>query len=160
VSGRGARGLLPLVVVIAALAPSVAPAAADSHQLAVGTGTAQVASARSVTGACEIRMGGWVQELGASGVKRFKAQFWIASPNASALSYNRSGWGYSVPFPDDARSFYEYFHWTIRTRPGSTYGLWMKGVGERPSFWQPDLVKKVKVGETGCDSLGGIMGEG
>jgi hypothetical protein len=60
----------------------------------------------------------------------------------------------TVEFPDDARNFYFDTYLTPGTvwfGNGKTFAVWAKFIGERPSFWRPDVKIKVKVAEFMCD---------
>lgn len=108
--------------------------------------------------ACTASSRHWVQELGKSGVTRLRSQWVLRSPNDTGIlpTYGRTNWAYSPSFQNDAMSRYAYFRlpaYTLNFSAGSEYALWTKNVGERPSWWQRDLVVKTNLGALGCEQL-------
>lgn len=115
----------------------------------------------SPSGAAQCRMSAaiWLQELGQSGVTRLKATFELRGVYDPGwlFTYATSGPYYSLPFPNDATSYIAYFHpdRAFRTFVGPRYNIWVKGVGERPSFWQLDVKIHGDLGEAYCDGITG-----
>lgn len=98
----------------------------------------------------------WAQEFGVSGVNRFRFRWELRSPYDTGWlpTYAKTHYLYSNPFPDDARNSFAYFTLgpgAINFAANKEFGLWVKIVGERPSFWQRDLVLKSEVGRLGCN---------
>jgi len=100
----------------------------------------------------------WSQELRKSGVDRLRARFELKGPYAEGWlpSYSKTEWMYTARFPDDINSYN--FHWTLRPDVltfgnGKQVAIWAKLIGERPSFWKPDLKFHFKVGVVGCDGV-------
>jgi hypothetical protein len=101
---------------------------------------------------------GWARELGVSGVQRIRIHYELygaytplelpSERSSSQVAYPTQDGG---EFPDDARNY-----WLKALMP---WGLWfeedgerliMDYVGERPSFWRPDIHEEVVAGTFTC----------
>jgi hypothetical protein len=112
---------------------------------------------------CEIGAVATLKEIGQSGITRLKAKFELRDPTTPwwfgllGRWYTR-GYYYSSYFPNDSSNYWEAFKsgppW-FSTFVGPHFAVWLKGVGERPSFWQPDVVIHARLGDVGCDDNGG-----
>ncbi len=107
---------------------------------------------------CTAQVQAFAVELGISGVQRIRAHFEVYGPYAPFwLPSERSSSQVAYPaqhggeFPDDFRNY----HVKILL----PWGLWFEEngdqlvldyVGERPSFWKPDLHEEVLVGRFDC----------
>jgi hypothetical protein len=96
----------------------------------------------------------WHQELGDSGINRLRAKVELRgqydTTGLPLVTYGDTGWLYSKPFPDDARSLYVTW-WTRLNYPyGHIYSAQAILIGERPSFWQLDRKMRVTLGEYAC----------
>jgi hypothetical protein len=102
-----------------------------------------------------------VQELGSSGINRLRFRFDLHNfydPSESTWTSQLStGWLYGPQFPDDARSFYTTFHYSLGHWMGTIYKGRAIALGERPSFWQPDRKIGQNVGDILCDPLPGVL---
>lgn len=142
-----------LVVPLTLFTPSV-----DAQQPQFTAGIYRVPQSSLWGRACTVSTTVWGWEHGRSGVTRIKAQFDLRGPNDPGylFYYYRKGWYYGSRFPDDSLSYYQYFTITNGTFTfpiGNRYALWAKVVGERPSFWQADLVRKGRLSNgVGCES--------
>lgn len=102
-----------------------------------------------------------LQELGKSGVNRLRTQWQLRSPNdinGQLFTYLKTGWAYSGRFPDDGLSYHQRFGivpGVVNFASNREFALWAKMVGERPSFWQRDLVIRGNLGTVACSSSGG-----
>jgi hypothetical protein len=109
-------------------------------------------------GACATFVRMWGQELGVSGVTRLRARFERRAPYDPGWlpTYGKTAWQYSLYFPNDYRSHHMWFWSTLVYPAGGRYSLHFVLVGERPSFWQPDLKKRTTVkGGIGCEQFRG-----
>lgn len=153
-----------LVVVAVVLTPDIG-AAVGSRSVAEqtsGDGTAYtIGVRREATG---IRRGNgctatgeiWVQEHRKSGVTRFKTRWELRGYYDTGImpTYGSVGWWSSTPFPDDYASYWMYFglpYGYLNFSSGKQFSLWAKSGGQRPSWWRPDLTRRVRVGELGCE---------
>jgi hypothetical protein len=96
----------------------------------------------------------WHQELGDSGINRLRAKFELRgqydTTGIPLLTYGDTGWMYSKPFPDDARSLYVTWTMALRYAYGHIFSGWAILIGERPSFWQRDRKLTFRLGEMAC----------
>jgi hypothetical protein len=58
---------------------------------------------------------------------------------------------YGPSFPDDARSFYTTFRYSLRHITTNLYKVRQVGIGERPSFWETDRKLTVSAGDALCN---------
>ncbi len=146
---KGLAALLVAVALVASAAPSFAATkmawsitqSADSMHRGNGcTATGQV----------------YVREYGKSGVTRFRTRWELRGPYDPGYlpTYAKTGYTRSGAFPNDQRSFGSYFTLPggyINFAQGKEYALWARMVGERPSFWQRDIVRKGALGPVACE---------
>lgn len=109
------------------------------------------------SGTCSAAANIWAQELGKSGITRLRVQWQLRGPYDPGYlpTYFKTGWYRGGGFPDDARSFYSGFrlnYGIVNFATNKQFSLWAKMVGERPSFWKPDVVIKRSVGDVACSS--------
>jgi hypothetical protein len=98
----------------------------------------------------------WAWERGSSGINRLRARFELRGPYDPGYlpTYAKSGWARSRTFPNNALSYWNNLtlrRGSLNSALNSRYGVWAKTVGERPSFWQRDVVVHWKLGDAGCD---------
>lgn len=129
-----------------------------SAWVTIGANTVITRTACSFTGAIRF------QEYGRSGVTRFRAEFQLRAPydpgpryGIGLPTFGKAGWWYSNSFPNDYRNYWGAFilgrGW-LNSFGFSDKALWAKVVGERPSFWQRDIVVYVKLGTDACGGFG------
>lgn len=141
-------------LVVASLAATMNPAPA--HDQMQYWKTMPPSSDHLESGACSASAQIVLQELGRSGVNRLRAQWQLRGPNdidGVFPTYAKTGWAYSTRFPNDDTSYYQRFGivpGVINFASNTTFALWVKMVGERPSLWQRDLVLKGNLGAVGC----------
>lgn len=160
------RSLSAALVVAAVLVAS--QPAAHAHDRLRGYGEDAPTTHPNGSGGCTAADTAGVLELGRSGTTRLRIQWQLRGVhdiNAHFPTYAKTGWAYSSVFPNDHLSYY-FQGWLPRgivSWPGqnSAYALWTKMVGERPSFWQRDLVIKVRQGQVGgCADDGSLLQPG
>lgn len=107
---------------------------------------------------CTVQVMGWARENGVSGVQRIRIHYELygayaplhlpSERSSNQVAYPRQSGG---EFPDDFNSYY-----LTALMP---WGLWfeengerliMDYVGERPSFWKPDIHEEVELGAFDC----------
>jgi hypothetical protein len=93
------------------------------------------------------------QELGVSGITRLRAKFELRlayDPGTLPYVPASTGWLYSNSFADDARNYWN--AWSFGFRYARDRDYWIRAVllGERPSFWEPDLKLKLDLGGVVC----------
>lgn len=145
------RRVLVIVAALGMVVASSTPAGGHPDDLRVGI-SQPLKHTATQSGACVTTTTIWVQELGKSGVTKLAAKFERRGKYDTGLpflTYGESGWVYSHPFPDDARSFYGNFSYTP-THPGGEYSFHVIGKGIRPGFWLPDRKLRVVIGTGGC----------
>jgi hypothetical protein len=133
----------------------VAPADAGGSKLTAGRYSGLTTKVLQ-SGACGYEAFTWAWEHGMSGVTRLRTRYELRGLNDPGFlpTYAKTGYATSGFFANDARSYSKNFHiaHTLVSPPGATYSVWAKAVGERPSFWQRDLVVKMRLGATGCEN--------
>lgn len=157
---RSKRNLLTLLValvvsVLVAVIPSERPARADHIRLTL-TPVGEPVAFDYYTN-CTASAVVEVREIVDSDISRFAVEFQrrgANDPYLPGLAYDYVGWWISSDIPLDSKTYW----WRVILPPrymnfpsGGSYALWAKAVGERDSFWQPDLVETLKLGEIGCD---------
>ena len=124
------------------LAAAIAGPAASHQTLRMGTAIHRTDEYDYELGRCVVRGATWVQELGASGINRLRFRFNLHNSydpfESSYAAVFSTGWIYSATFPDDARSLYVTFHYSVGHWDATLYKAREVAIGERPSFWQPD----------------------
>lgn len=162
--------LAGLVAVAVTLTPSVGAIAItgngaglnQANEQVSGTGTSfRVGVRTQATGmnrghGCTASGAVWVQEHLKSGITKFKARWELRGYYDSGVlpTYGSVGWWRTTSFANDYESY-----WVDFTLPfgylnfsaGKQFSLWAKAVGERPSWWRPDLTRRVRVGEPACN---------
>jgi len=97
----------------------------------------------------------WLQELGSSGVNRLRVKFELKGYYDPGYlpSYGSTNWAKSNTFPDDSLSYSMGFNLNpyFYISNGKTMSVWAKFIGQRPSFWKPDLKIHKKLGDVTCD---------
>jgi hypothetical protein len=152
-----AKRLVVVVLTAALLLPST-PGTAATKMI---WGITQRADVTLWAASCSAVGQVWAKEFGASGVTRFRARWELRSPYDTGWlpTYAKTSYVYSAPFPNDARNFYQYFtlrEGRVNYPANKEFALWVKIVGERPSFWQRDIVRKGSLGRIGCNlNVGG-----
>lgn len=144
------------VALVVATVLVVSQPAAHAHDRLRGYGLSNPTTSPNGSGGCTAADTAGVMELGKSGTTRLRIQWQLRGVNdinAHFFTYGKTGWAYSSIFGNDHLSYYFSGRLPagILSWPGqnSRYALWTKMVGERPSFWQRDLVVKVPQGEVG-----------
>jgi hypothetical protein len=137
------------------LAAAIAGPAASHQTLRMGAAIQLTDVYSPETANCVVAGATWVQELGASGVDRlrfrvnlFNSYDPVQTSWAAPLS---TGWMYGPSFPDDARSFYTTFRYSLRHITTNLYKVRQVGIGERPSFWETDRKLTVSAGDALCN---------
>jgi hypothetical protein len=154
---------------VAALAAqlTVAPVPAARAAVQMQWGIKDPVHAVRIGAGCWAAGGIWVRELGSSGVNRLRVQWQLRSHYDTGIlpTHAKTGWFKSVQFLNDSASRYNNFvlppgHLNLLL--GNADAVWAKMVGERPSFWKPDLVMKGRHGFVApCEPLlGRNMGGG
>lgn len=141
---------------------------ADAQRSGDGTsfvvGVRVPASSRAWGRGCTAGATVWMQEIYKSGITRFKVRWELRGYYDTGImpTYNRVGWWHSGAFPNDYLSYwvdmtlpYGYLNFA----PDRQFSLWAKAVGERPSWWRPDLARRVKAGTAMCET-GLVTGRG
>lgn len=103
----------------------------------------------------------WVQEHGKSGVTRFKTRWELRGYYDTGIlpTYGSKGWWRSGSFRNDHKSYtidFKLPYGYLNFASGKQYSLWAKSVGERPSWWQRDIVRRVRTGYVACESNAGF----
>ena len=148
---------LPRLTTLVLLAALVLPASPGNAAPALtynNVRPAEVLPYKSV--GCTVTNKVWAQEFGVSGVTRLRLRWELRSPYDTGWlpTYATTQYLYSNTFPDDARNHFAYYTLgpgAINYAANKEFGLWVKIVGERPSFWQRDLVLKSELGRFGCN---------
>lgn len=151
-----------LTAVVMLLSPVDATAEGRQvHQQTSGVGTSFAVAVRT-RGTGDSRGQGctatgtvWAQEYMKSGVTRFKARWELRGYYDSGMfpTHGSVGWWRSASFPNDYLSCWVDFalpYGYLNFAAGKQFSLWAKAVGERPSWWRPDLTRRVRVGEPAC----------
>jgi hypothetical protein len=142
-TGRIGRGTATRLIVALCLAVLVVtPVSGASDKMRWGYSNRGQPTSKREGAACVSSTKIWVQELGKSGITRLKAKFERRGPYDPGIpgtSYSTNGWYYSGAFPDDYLSYWATFYTRFRHFPGGVYKIRAVMVGERPSFWKPDV---------------------
>lgn len=141
------RALAPILATALVLTSPV------SAQQNMQWGFARDVTSTNVEGACVSSALVWVQELGLSGITRLRAKFELRGYYDSTgilPTYLSSGWKYSKKFPDDSGNRWKHFGHSFR-HLGGLYRIYGVFIGERPSFWDPDLKMRGDIGAVGCE---------
>ena len=128
------------------------------------TGTFIMGSGAPIPWPCTASVTPWVKEVEKSGIQRMRLHFELYGAYAPlGLPSQRSSNQVVYPqggaeFADDDRSFY-----ITAVMP---WGLWKEErserivadfVGERPSFWNPDVHHELELGTIDCDSSSDVV---
>lgn len=124
-------------------------------------GVRHSASSQNWGRACSATAQVWVQEIRKSGVTRFKTRWELRGYYDTGIlpTYGSKGWWHSGSFRNDHRSFVIDFklpYGYLNFGTGKQYSLWAKSVGERPSWWQRDIARRVRTGYVACESSVGM----
>jgi hypothetical protein len=157
------RRAVRLLLVVALLGTASPASAADGLDWGLGldgvgaTSTFQEATQSTPYGICTVTAQVWLRELGLSGVTRLRGRFELRSVYDPGFlpTYQKTPWNWTIElFADDSVSHWGYFNARLNIPVGGVYALWFVGIGERPSFWQPDLKLHGRIGEVGCPTGG------
>jgi hypothetical protein len=129
----------------------------DSHEFR--TGTFIMGSGAPLPWPCTASVTPWVTEVQKSGIQRMRLHFELygaytplglpSQRSSNQVVYPQGG----AEFADDDRSFY--------IAAALPWGLWKEErgerivadfVGERPSFWNPDVHHELELGAIDCDT--------
>lgn len=149
---------LAALLVAVALVSSAAPSLAAPKKMAWAI--TQTAGSTLHGNGCTASGQIYVREYGKSGVTRFRTRWELRGPYDPGYlpTYARTTYSWSGSFPNDHQSFGTYFTLPggyLNFAQGKQFALWAKMVGERPSFWQRDIVRKGTLGLVACE-LGGL----
>ncbi len=149
------RGGVSLAIALI-LAGLIAGPAASHQTLRMGFAIQRTGEFDYELGRCVLRGATWVQELGASGVNRLRFRFNLHNSydpfESSYAAVFSTGWIYSATFPDDARSLYVTFHYSLGHWDTTLYKAREVAIGERPSFWQTDRKLSRSVRDVICNA--------
>jgi hypothetical protein len=152
------RIVAAVVAATFALQPTAAEAAFATGKLQYGV-VNPVMSHYHGARACTATSAIWLQELGSSGITRLRAEWELRSTYDPGYlpTYAKSGWAKSAQFPDDPQSRWikplKLSAGSLTFGRGRTFALWAQMVGERPSFWKPDVTRRAELGDVGCALL-------
>lgn len=162
-------GRVALVVLLASLVLT-SQASAGVHaehvaQQSTGGGTSMTMGVRAAAQSqnwgrgCSAYSRVWVQEHRKSGVTRFKTRWELRGYYDTGIlpTYGSKGWWRSSRFRDDHASRWLNFtlpYGYLNFSSGKQYSLWAKSVGERPSWWRPDITRRIRTGYVACENQG------
>lgn len=154
---RRASLVLLMAAILITTAMPAAPRAAAAQTMTYGVN--RRASAAPWGEGCTADARVWVQEIGKSGVTRFRGRWELRGKYDSGLFpiHGKTGWYVSRSFPNNAASKFVYFsvgNGMLNFFSNKEYSLWAKLVGERPSFWQRDVVLRPNLGTIICSNDG------
>lgn len=146
-------------ILIATTVMPAGPRAAAGQTMTWGVNRAASAQPRGNGCTADARV--WVQEIGTSGVTRFRGRWELRGKYDAGYfpTYGKTGWYGSRPFPNNGVSYYVYFsigNGMLNFAADSEFSLWGKFVGERPSFWQRDVVLHPNLGTVICSTDIGV----
>lgn len=137
------------------LAAAIAGPAASHQTLRMGVAIQRTDRYDFELGRCVLSGATWVQELGDSGINRLRFRVNLHNTydpfESSFAAVYSTGWMYSATFPDDARSLYVTFRYSLGHWSTTLYKAREVAIGERPSFWQTDRKLSLSAGDALCN---------